>query len=294
MSMEQKVTNLTETGKAQIKRYIYDLVSCGIILAIIAASLNAFGFNDFSDGNIWKETGDFFVDWVPYFIASVLLHSTMYEKGTFTGKQTGSYIDMANAYSKIVNSLTGDELDKLDDFCTEYDEKALKDLQTKILKRSGISYENFVNKYLNMSNKDIKKTCIKEHYKTIIKAKNCKIKGINANKLLSQSEADDVTDIGNTERELAKRYKVSSTIKVLITTLCTALVVAKDIAEWGWSGLIIVVFKVLFVFGRSYMGYFTGYKDITVDVVSSLGRKCDILKMFINDFEKENVKNSVN
>ena len=293
-TVEQKVTNVTETGKTQIKRYIYDLVSGGIILAIIAASLNVFGFYDFSGDNIAKECSDFFIDWVPYFIASVLLHSTMYEKGTFTGKQTKSYIDMAASYSKKVNNLTGEQLDKLDDFCIKYNEKALKDLQTKILKRSGISYETFTEKYLNMSTKDIKKNCIKEHYNTIIKAKNVHIKGINANKLLSQCEADDITDTGHNEQELAKQYKIKSTIKVLITTICTALIVAKDIAEWGWSGIIIVVFKVLFVFGKSYMGYFTGYKDITIDVISSLGRKCDILKMFINNFDKENVENSVN
>lgn len=293
-TVEQKVTNVTETGKTQIKRYIYDLVAGGIILAIIAASLNVFGFYDFSGENAIKEFSNFFVDWVPYFIASVLLHSTIYEKGTFTGKQTKSYLDMASSYSKLVNSLTGEQLDKLDDFCIKYNEKALKDLQTKILKRNGISYEIFEQKYLNMSKNEIKKTCIKEHYKTIIKAKNAHIKGINANKLLSQSEADDITDTGHTEHELAKRYKITSTIKVLISTLCTALIVAKDIAEWGWSGLIIVIFKVLFVFGRSYMGYFTGYKDITIDVISSLGRKCDILKMFINDFDKENVKISEN
>ena len=287
MSIEQKVTNATEAGKTQIKKYIYDLVAGGIILAIIAASLNAFGFYDFSGENVWKEISNFFVDWIPYFIASILLHSTTYEKGVFTGKQSTKYVDMAVEYSKIVNNLTGEQLDKLDDFCSEYNDKALKDLQTKILKQSGISYETYVNKYLNMSKKEIEKQCIKEQFETIMKAKDCKIKGINANKLLSQSEADDITDTGSTEHQLAKRYKIISTIRVFVSTLCTAFVVAKDLTEWGWSGLIIVIFKVLYVFGRSYMGYFRGYKDITVDVVSSLGRKVAILKMFINDFNNK-------
>lgn len=293
MSVEQKVTNTTEAGKEQIKKYIYDLVAGGIILAIIAASLNAFGFYNFTGENAWQELANFFVDWIPYFIASVLLHSTTYEKGVFTGKQSTKYDDMAREYSKIVNSLTGEQLDKLDDFCIEYNDKALKDLQTKILKQSGISYETYINKYLNMSRQEIKNTCIKEQYKTIMKAKHCKIKGINANKLLSQSEADDITDTGSTENQLAKKYKITSTIKVFVSTLCTAFVVAKDLTEWGWSGVIIVIFKVLFVFGRSYMGYFRGYKDITVDVVSSLGRKVDILKMFINNFNNKNVNNLV-
>ena len=61
-----------------IKKYTFDLISVGITLAIIAASLNALGFYDFTSENAWSELGSFFADWIPYFMAAILLNNNMY------------------------------------------------------------------------------------------------------------------------------------------------------------------------------------------------------------------------
>jgi hypothetical protein len=61
-----------------------------------------------------------------------------------------------------------------------------------------------------------------------------------------------------------------------------SLIVIKDITTWGWASLIAVLFKVIYMFARSFMSYFSGYDDITVSVANHIARKTDILKMYLN------------
>ena len=56
----------------------------------------------------------------------------------------------------------------------------------------------------------------------------------------------------------------------------------KNIADWGWGGLVLVLFKVLYTFARSYTSYFQGYNDMTIDLTNHLARKTDVLKMYLN------------
>lgn len=54
--------------------------------------------------------------------------------------------------------------------------------------------------------------------------------------------------------------------------------------EWGWVGVIFVIFKLLYIVARSYMQYFDGYQDITVSLVNHISRKTDIIKEFESEY----------
>ena len=303
MANLNNIADTVQTTQKQVKdglkQYIYDIVALIIIAAIVTSSLNALGFVDLSDENVRQQVLDILIEFVPYFMAAILLNINMYQKGVFVGKNTELYKGTALYYSKVIEKLSGKQIEGLDNFCKEYNEKALKDIQEQILKKEGLSYERFVNEY-TIDNKTYKAyiSCTEEELKNdglndnqikvIVKAKNTNIKGISSNLLLSSINVADRTDIGSDEKTLAKVANISSTIRLAFSTLCMSLIAIKNIQDWGWSVLILVIFKVAYVAAKSYMSYFKGYNNITVDLRNHISRKTDILKMYLN-YVPENV-----
>ena len=220
-------------------------------------------------------------------MATILLNNTLYKKGVFVGKRTSRFIDNTTAYSELVNSLNGEQIKGMYKFCEEYNQNALETIQTNILKKEGITYIDF-EKGSEISNNipykiltEEKLTEIgltKSQIKAIKIAKNTTIKGLTVNSLLSSMNIKDPTNLGRNENELARKRTITSIITYIASTLLMSLLAIKDITEWGWSGIILVLFKVIYTFARSYMSYFQGYNDMTVDLTNHIARKIDIIK----------------
>jgi hypothetical protein len=291
--MKKSVEDIIQHGRSQtmkeLKKSAFDFIAIAIVAALVLASLDVFNLVDLNTMNI----GDFVVSWVPYFLATILLTLDLYKKGVFVGKSTDKFQLIVKSYSDLVDSLSGKQIRDLGPFCEKYNENALIDLRTFILKEDAISYDDF-NSAFTVNGKTYAplKTWTKEELtnakytkaqiKAIKDAKKAKVKGINVNILLSNVNISDPTDIGRGEIELEKRILVSSVIKYLVSTMLMSLIVIKDITVWGWASLIGVLFKVIYMFARSFMSYFDGYDDITVSVANHITRKTDILKMYLD------------
>ena len=275
-----------------LKKHIFDWIAAIIVLALIAASLNMFGLIDFESINF----AEFLLSWFPYFAAAILLHTDLYKKGIFIGKETKKFKNVIEAYSGIANSLSGTQIKGLYGFCDKYNEDAKQNIQKQILRKEGISFEEFdeeFNDELDSNKKHSplkicdKKTLLAQGYtkrqiKSIYNANNVKVKGINVNILLSTTDASDVTYIGDDEKVLQKKQIFTSAIKYMITTLLLSLIAIKNIADWGWLGLILTLFKVAYLFAGCCMSYFKGYDDVTINLANHFMRKSDILKMYLN------------
>lgn len=300
--VEEGFTNGEQNLKSGIKRYVYDIVAATIAIVIIAASLHIFDVYDLS--NV-EDIKNFFVDWVPYFVASILLNGDMYEKGVFIGKETLRYIKILETYSKKVVTLTGERLTSLGAFCVYYNEKSLRERRQDILRKEGISYDEFdkdFTKIVNGEEKTFKplkiwtKEELDETYgvnarNVIFQAKKVSIKGINVNVLLSSFDVKDPTNIGATEGQLKLHRNISVTIRYLFASGLMSIIFIKDVAQWHWAGIIEVIFKLAYVFARALMSYFKGYSDITTKVAGHITRKTDILNEF--DYWYENIRLNV-
>lgn len=275
-----------------IKRRIYDWIAALIVVSLIASSLGAFGLIDFDTTNF----AEFLISWFPYFAAAILLNTDLYKKGVFVAKNTTKFQAVINEYSGIANALSGSQIKALYTFCEQYNSEVKKTMREHILREEGLTYEDFdegseeVKKPLKTLSKDdlLSNGYSDNQIKAIRKAKNLKIKGINVNMLLSSIAASDITDIGDDERNLAKKQIVVSTVRYMLTTLLLSVIAIKNIYEWGWVGVILVIFKVAYLFAGCCMSYFKGYDDITINLVNHFTRKCDILKIYLN-YEPEAV-----
>ena len=291
--MKKSIEDSVQNGRSQtikeLKKSAFDFIAVIIVAALVLASLDVFNLIDLNTMNL----GDFVVSWVPYFLATILLTLDLYKKGVFVGKSTDKFQAIAKSYSDLANSLSGKQIRDLSTFCEKYNEDALVNLRTSMLKEEGISYDYF-NSDFTIDGKTYAplKTWTKEklandkytkaQIKAIKLAKKAKVKGINVNILLSSINISDPTNIGRGETELEKRILVLSVVKYLVSTMLMSLIVIKDITTWGWASLIGVSFKVIYMFARSFMSYFDGYDDITVSVANHVARKTDILKMYLD------------
>jgi hypothetical protein len=270
-----------------IKDRIFDVIALVIMLALILVSLGILERRPIT----WHTLGDIFVECIPFFFAAILLNDDYYKKGIYVGKRTKNFINACEEYTGYVSKLTGEQIDKLDDFCQEYTDDALKKKQISYLNRASMSYEKFhvgidiegetQDPVQTWSKDKLIHTYGKDRAKWIILAKNAKVKGLQVNGLMGTTATNDITDLGPSESQLYNRKRVTSAISYLFTTFVLALIGIKNITEWGWFGAALVLFKAVFIYCRALMTYFDGYNDVTVNLVSNTHRKTDVLKQFL-------------
>ena len=288
-NFEDKLQGVKIGASQGIKKHIFDWVSAIIIVALIAACMDVFSLIDFKTIDLLE----FFISWFPYFAAAILLHNNLYKKGVFVAKGTEKFIKTIEAYSDIANSLSGEQIKKLYPFCDKYNEDVKKSMQTQTLRKEGVTFEEFEygTKELPALKTCNRKFLIEKGYnkaqiKAIKTAKNLHVHGINVSILLSSINVKDVTLIGDDEKTLQTKQIISSTLRYALSTLLLSIMAVKDISEWGWMGLILTIFKVMYLFAGSYMSYFKGYDNITMSLVNHFSRKIDILKMYL-DYKPE-------
>lgn len=274
-------------GKSILKSHIFDVIGVTIIAILIFVSLGVLQLRDLT----WREFFNIVVEFIPFYLASLLLNNNFYTKGSFSGKSTDKYLKAVEYYSGQVNNLTGKQLDCLSDFCEEFNDKALAQIQRRILKAASVSYEMF-DEYWEDKNGNLqepvrtysKETLIsrfgKERAKIIQQAKKLTVKGLNPNILLGTNSVEDVTDVGKGESQVAKTRKITWAFTMAISTAALAVIAVKNIADWGWVGIALVIFKCVYILCRSYTSFFTGYNDITIHIVNHLNCKSDKLKQF--------------
>lgn len=273
---KQKTANI-------IKNYIFDIIAVVLIAAMFLLGLGALEIVEVT----WNTMLDVLISFVPFFVCMQILNVDYYTKGVFKGKSSDVYKQAIKAYSDIAGNLTGEQQDTIYEFCEYYNSKALSQLQTSILKRAAITYDLFINgtkeikPLAGLTKQELSELYNKDQVKIIMKAKRAKIKGISANILLSNIQSADSTDIGKTEKEMRISRLTINGVLSFISIFALCLIGLKDIQEWGWLSAVLVLFKMVYVFAKSYTQYFNAFTDITVDLVNHLARKSDILKQFV-------------
>lgn len=280
---------LIDTGRNKLVKEAtsraFDVIALCLILAMTAYALGVFDHREFT----WSSMLEIFINTVPFFLASQLLNINYYTKGTTTAKKSDRYIAISAEYSSRVADLTGEQVEKLDEFCLEYNEQCLKQIRIAELKRYGISYEEFMygdDALIYKTRKQLLEKYPSSVVNTIEKAKNARVCGISSSKLLSNMVVDDPTYLGQTEGTLRRTRMSVYSICSWFFTFLFSIIAVKNILEWGWTGIVIVLFKLLFSFAFAYMKYFDGYKDVAEKVSIQIARKSDHLKSFSHWFNE--------
>lgn len=278
-NFEEQYIDFANNTKSAVSNYIYYVLAFAVVVVMVFLQLGGFEFNKDVQ---WY---DIIVDAVPIFVATIILDKLFYECGADKGKKTKKYYGAVLEYSNQVN-LSGDQFDKLPDFCREFNERVKREKQRVLLASASVSLNVFEERLKVMPNKEIEKEFGKERAKWIIKAKKTKIKGISAVNLTSEQQSQDETDTGYNENTLAHLQSIKKVLGYAVSLFVFSAISIKDVAQWGWAGIGLLLFKILFSVGCCILSQIRGFKDLTVTVVSHYNRKTDILKKFHSWYEK--------
>lgn len=280
------LTEIKIQGTSMVKNKMFDIIAFGIVGIMFFVGLGALKIIDFT----LESYLNFIISFIPFYLSSMLLNSNYYTKGTYKGKESEKYLLAMQNYSDTVDELDGDMQCKLDDFVAWYNDNALKRVQTAILKSVAITYERFVNwvkiddvkkkPLLQYTHEELVAEYGEQTAHVIRKAQHASIKGISVNALMGNFTSVDPTDIGKNAAQLRRERLGITGVMSFISVSAMTLIGFKDILEWGWVAAFVTLFKMIYIFARSYQMYFHAYDDITVSVVNHIARKTDILKQF--------------
>lgn len=275
-SFEENVQLEKQKAKKGIKDRIYDIVSVVVVIAVMTIALDIFSVEEIDWEDLWEDI----VNWSLFFACGFILKTVIYGKGKHKGKQTLVYENALSSYSKMINVIP--DTRQLEDFCAVKNCEVVKNIQERLLSHTRLTLEDFdeLKVYKKSELKALGKyTDIEIKY--ILLAQKVKVKGYHSNSLLGNTDYTDPTYIGPTETELLHRQELKSFLFSLIAGAILAMIGIKDIQDWGWAGILLVLFRVTFVTGMSYLSYFKGFDDVTISLANSLNRKCDVLKEYI-------------
>ena len=139
--MNDVATELNDNNKKltdKIKMHAFDAIAIGLVISVGLLNLGAIEMR-----NVGEEIINILLEAIPFYLGSVALALNFYKKGVYAGKATPRFINATKQYSSKVNELTGKQIDKLNDFCFDYNRKALKIRQESILMDCAISFDRF-------------------------------------------------------------------------------------------------------------------------------------------------------
>lgn len=286
-NLSGKITNLAKTK-------IYDIIALAMITAMFFVGLGALDIIEFSAASLLE----FIINFIPFYLATILLNQNYYTKGTYVGKESTIYSQAIAAYSEQTDKIDGDMQRHLPDFVDWYNEDALRRLQISILKRASIPYSRFAEITYDADGNELKPLItysLKELINTygkftahiIIKARQVRVQHISVNILMSNVQSIDATNLGKNEYQLRRSRLAITDISSFVSVVLLSMIGLKDVMEWGWLAAFITLFKMVFIAAKSYQMYFKAYGDITVNVVNHIARKTDIIKQFLSWYDKE-------
>lgn len=282
-----------------MKSRMFDVIAVAIVIAMLALSLGVLQLRQITVKEIFNIT----VETLPFYFAMLMLNDNYYMKGTYAGKSTKAFKSIVNAYSTIVNALTGRQIKMLPDFCEGYNQATLEKMQLAVLRDEALTLKDFNEDYVEtvndeqishgplkaMSRHELVHLIGEHRAKAVIRAKKIKIKGISSNILLGSSDDIDITNLGPGEKQMHSRRRGNYAFTSFVTMLILTLISVRDVTSWGWVGIMFVIFKLLYIVARSYMKYFEGYQDITISLANHLSRKTDIIKEFSAEYPDKSI-----
>lgn len=278
-NVDERYLQIKQDAKDITSKFIYYIFVALVIVVMVFVQLSVLEFN--KDIN-WL---DIAVSAAPMLVCTLMLDRIMYCNGSARGKSTTKYASVITEYSDILNSIDGDRLYRLPDFCKEYTDAALVDLQKTLLKPACITYEQFNDgdkPLRTMSKSELVKLLGTERAHHVCKAKRAKVKGLYDYELTTENNLRDRTDVGHGEKYNESKQSIKKAVYYVASTVCFSLIGVKDISKWGWAGVGILLLKIAFTLGTTFMSRNQGYSDITISLINHYTRKIDILKQFLS------------
>lgn len=266
--------------KIQIKDIIL------ILLVIVAAivSVSEFTFT-------WPSLKKLTALGIFLYIITTLVYRNRYERGKGRGRADEDYRASLAEYREVRDEIYARNLaGKVPDFCKWYRKKELREYRESLLTDIDMEYDEYREKYLRLSPKEIMRLDMKLEAKTtILKANRAKAIRLTPGMILNESgEADRQQLMGQSGKERERADKRSNAISRALMTLCTGMIAVELIKDFSIVTIIQWCIRMLPVASAIVFGDDTGFCDIAVTETNFKKDQTKIIRIFNEYVSKKN------
>lgn len=224
--------------------------------------------------------------------ASYALYICCADGGTSAGLATDVYKDSAKRFTTLKDQLlVNDRYSRLNEFCAYYIQEELKKTRMQYLIVASITYDEYLEKYVKLSRKEIKKQTelTKLQKKAIKRANKVKPLRFTPDMLTTMQGKTFFTRFAlSITPKMQKRIAFSGKfMKMFLTAIGMSLIALKVILEPSWTVFAEVCMKLVTVVINGFDGRTMGYNNITVDTVNYTNAQSDLLTQALNFIDKK-------
>lgn len=218
---------------------------------------------------------------------SYSMHITWSDSGIKAGLISDLYIDAVSEFDKLKKRITDLKIQSLlPAFCRHYTDEELKNTRLNILAVVGISYDEYISKYISLDNKDV------DNLSDLSKTQREAIKRAN-NTAPIKLAPEMIMKKGGNAREHRSPLGIKPITKkriMMITKLVTSSLVAfvmilieiKSSDESAWLIFSNCILKLCTVVMSGFTGYKFGFEHIVFDTVGYINDQIDLMRQFLN------------
>lgn len=204
-------------------------------------------------------------------VTGLLIGRLMKMKGVASGEKTEAVLRTKSAYGEIIDKITP-RLNRLQEFCEEYNENRLRLLQTRVLMKAGIAYTEWTGGMYVPKTREQKNACRK--------AAKVKIKFIDKQFLLCDADDERGNGFGRNKREYMGATDASDVFSKLVIAVIIGMYSVEMIKGVTFASVIWECFQVLLFVGFGAVKYLTSYMYINDEYRTLLIQKTNILYEF--------------
>ena len=280
-SFTNKTTDNIDTisvkSKNVLQKHIYELVFGILVIAMFFLEQGRLAVKDQS---IFVLIGNCAV----LFVSTLIIDKIYWLKGDILGSETLVYKEISQKHRDVVDSLIDEDLQKLENECTKYNDELFDKTIRGILKAQAITYECYLKNYKGKDNKSIKKTNIlsKRQQATIIKCNNLKLTPITSEQLTEMQEGDTFSygGLGKNAYVVKKEHFRTVIISKIFTALIFSYLGVELLMDWSWASFGWFMFKVGIMVYTAIAAYLVSYMNRTRQCVDYKHKQLHFLCMF--------------
>ena len=201
--------------------------------------------------------------------------------GLIKGELTPKFIATKEHYLRILDD-TAPIQQYLPRYCELENEATLRRIQTSILRKANVRYDDFINDTIDYSKLD------KKQKKAIKKARNVEFAQLNDAILLSDSQVSDnsVKDLNVSKANHLKFSTLKMTITMVLMALLFGLYAIDPEEGFDWSGALWCGIQIAIYIVLGVVEYFKSYMFINDTYRTALVRKANHLERFKNMYNE--------
>lgn len=277
-SFEKSVLSENSEKKRIVRSLLNNIgiVSGGLILccviAVVTTDIQIKSLADLADLGL-----DFFI----LMFLSYSMYINCSDSGMRAGLVTNTYTDAYREYETVKKKVIDNGLHgHLGDFCREWIKEELKQSRTSVIAVVGISYEEYMDKYVGLDKHEILQLegFSRVQKRAILRANGIKPVHLTPDMMMKRGRGGRRRAPLGTSPELKKGIVFGSKFfTTIIFMLALSLVAFEPVTEQTWEVFVTCVVKLVSVALSGFNGYKFGYENIVFDTVNYMDDQADLL-----------------